>query len=430
MKQSVEETLHQNRFDDSEESDEEVQMEKKRLNEIISAYPQRTQKEKATKRRRAKPKEPIEKASSTLMLPVLYERDSKINIESRCSRGCSICSPTIHSGYCQTRKRPFREIEFDLLKTNQDDERGGTKARRSRSQQISAQRKTSLLMLNELRHKLMFIANYNEGIGAGKDGLESAASSSASPGGIGGSFHQSNKNGSGPAVTDLCSRENTLRAWSNLPQISYSTILEEFRNLQRKTKISCDGVSQTGLSSAVKACIISTMQKKDMPLVDEEVADEVKTYQRAIRSYNGKADQERIEKREHEEDRMLQIREFEYRSRGKKFTAEEIELSNFESRPVIFAPLSESDDGCKFGNECSICGNGKQQGNVGQASLIFHPSYSLVSDKCSEEDDDEVAQGNGYLESPFEDLKILQKRLEFVGQYNAGLIVTNSRRRR
>lgn len=451
MSKSIENTLKEHNFQEFDESDDEILAENLQLSRIMSNYTVHAELERSRKHASTQVNRAVDSESELITRPILFGVDSKASPKACPSVKCPLCYPGVHveANHSPTKNAGFREVEFDMLHFDEKEGKSGhdKKARWNRSKEIAAQRKTSLLMLNDLRHKFEFVSQYNRGLGPKSAGPGTPVgvageSSLTSPGNeihpneaiaVGG---QSKKKRSDDASTSLPVRGDLTLPGTSLPvQLSYDGILEEFQVLTRRKIMKIASLQGNVTPDAVKECISEILHENPFTEVDDEVQEEHKTYQRAIRTYSGKADQERIEKREHEEERALQLRELEYKSRGKKPSAEEVELASFECRPMLFFPPKGRTSVCKFGKSCTICDNDSEVCANGGASVIFHPSYKKVDHNYFVANPESTSRPSRTLErscqkeQAMEDLKMLQQRLEFVEQYNTGFLVAKGRRK-
>jgi len=447
MRNSIEKTLRENHFRENEESDEEVSAEKERLSCVMSKYTEQVKREQKLKQRTTESFG--EKEPAMVLRPLLFEQNLQAPVGGCRQDNCSLCYPKIKAGKLHSRPRRghFRELEFDLLapELEKGDISGVNTARRSRSKEISAQRKTSLLMLNELRYKLDFISQYNKGLrpksqDANEKRVREGSVAAPPRGTTPNETKSSGDKSKTPKIVVVADRReekyNSNVSGHNPVQLPCSAILKEFENLKVRNVVPITSLSRKYTPSAVKECITKALQSLPVSgVADEEVMEEQKAFQRAIRTYGSKADQERIEKREHEEERVLQLRELEYERRGKKLSSEEVELVKFESRPATFVPPAAGNSVCRFGPSCSICEHDPEGNPDARATLIFHPSYRRVDNDYLKLDPDQTIRRSRtkerYLqkEEAREELKLLQQRLDFVEQYNNGFLETKGRRK-
>ena len=176
----------------------------------------------------------------------------------------------------------------------------------------------------------------------------------------------------------------------------------------------------------------------------EEEEWERKAQIKAIKEYNRKADQEKIEKKEHEEERVLLQRQYDYVNRGKKKRSpEDAELSQLELRPICINTEEESPDlgPCKSGPNCTFCARLLSVENIKEKQAIFNPRFRKVSLDDLVDPDDHVsgqkrrrprrsADLGLQKKESVDKLKEIHNKLEFIDKYNRGLIYTAPTKRR
>jgi hypothetical protein len=458
MSNAVEDILRANHFEERAESDEEVVDENKELERQISRYSQKAKTETNSYRPPSQQYVTDESASCLISRPIVFDHHIKGPIKDRCPNvDCSLCSAKSEATglHRSENQGTFREVEFDPLDLGTDKESNENGRRSSRSKEIVTRRKASLLMLNELRHTFQFISNYNKGFGT-KPSQPSSGETEPEANGSD-SFDQSSQDecsDQGPSpkrkkpheqsqeleskldvddthlATEGQSTEETKPSLAQLPHLS---LIDEFLALKRRKIIPLFSHAQLSTVCDLQESVNAAVNEQPVDTRDEDMLHEQKAFIRALRTYSGKADQERIEKTKHEEERILQFRELEYRNRGKKPSAEEAEFVNLENRPALFNSLPETQK-CKVGESCNICAYHQDSTARIEPGVIFHPTVKRVDDNYFTESAEPGARRSRTLERSLQrelaidTLVSLQHRINFVGQYNQGWIVTNKRR--
>ena len=230
-------------------------------------------------------------------------------------------------------------------------------------------------------------------------------------------------------VDDALVTANTEQIMPSTVQLSHLNLVHEFRRLKQRKVIF---LPQLPTLSLVQDRINAAIDALPVRAHDVEIVKEQKAFIRAIRTYNGRADQERIEKRNHEMERMLQLRQLEYQHRGKKPSAEEVEFFDFVQRPAMYAlPLRTRK--CRLGKSCNICAN-QQAYSTTQREVILHPSVKRVDASCDGECVELGTRRSRTHERSLQQellgdaLTSLQHRINFIERYNQGWIVTNKRK--
>jgi hypothetical protein len=376
-------------------------------------------------------------------LPLFFDSTSNHPFEG-CTLGkrCSLCSPERMGSKTReltTNRKRFREIEFDPMDFGALDEVTDKRGVSRRGREIVLQRAASLLLLSEIKHTLQFISKYNEGfdqrrtfsldskLGGKPHNLEP---SKKAPREIPGKTMDGRKQQSHADAT-----EHSPGCTLVLETLSHAGIVEDLHHIkQNDLRRKCGSSRLDESISSLQSNILETIAEQPRYELDEDDMEEHKSYTRAIRTYNGKADQERIERREHEEQRELQLRELHYKNRGKKRSAEEQELLNLESRPILFSS-SEMDETspCQFGPTCMVCEGAYEEHSNYRSESIILPSVKRMDADFFDED---VTPGSRrsrtkirsmQREVAVEKLNLLHHRLCFVARYNDGWINTDRR---
>lgn len=331
-------------------------------------------------------------------------------------------------------------MEFDPTDFSALDETTGKSGIRRRSREIGLQRAASLLLLSEIRHTLQFISKYNEGFNQRHTfsyvdpNLEEKSMnpkpSKRSPSDITGKS-------SGKKTNEI--RQDMMMhspgyTMVQMETLSHARIAQDFQHVKQNGLRQCSSSNLEMSISSLQKSILETIEEQPPHEWDEDDTEEHKCYGRAVRTYNGKADQERIERREHEEQRELQLRELHYKNRGKKRSAEELELLNLESRPIVFAS-SEIDKSfrCRFGPTCMVCEGVYEDHSDQRSEAIVLPPFKRLDDDFFDEDVQTGIRRSRTMvrsmqrEVAVEKLTILHHRSCFVARYNDGWINTERR---
>jgi hypothetical protein len=180
---------------------------------------------------------------------------------------------------------------------------------------------------------------------------------------------------------------------------------------------------------------------------------ERKKQTRIVKEYQRKSDQERIEKKEHEEERILKVREYEYMNRAQKASPEELEFDRLELRSFHFVTHrgenSASRRVCKFGENCSLCGPVDENSRAVPVSESSHQTAAIYNPRFRRVDSDDIddsegedqgsakkvcrrsrtAELNSQRKVSAKKLKEMYNTLEFIEKYNTGLIITTGKRK-
>jgi hypothetical protein len=376
----------------------------------------------------------------------------------------------------------YRYIERDegLIHYSDDEDDygavgGSNKKRRSRITEITSQKNTSYGMLTELLNTLSFIEKYNRGIigsdhvSEHPDGEEEddivdstetkskvASTRYSKPPQPTTTKHAQKKaritskaaaNQSQLIPGRTKSELITTPKWTVLTHIGH---LRTYDDLQMKNSSFYMLSGKGGTVTSAQAAIKKILDKDDtLPhfFCDDDIAFEEKEYSKAIRSYRGKSDQERIEKKDHDEKRKLEIREFEYyTTRGhKKLTPLQIDMKTIGQRPINFLRVNEGLpkdlEACPYGIQCPICTPvlHAESGRCFEKETVVLPRFRRVDDEGSYLPPIEVSVVNEELparrgrerrwaqlksQKSISALKLaeLYNTLGFVDVYNGGLI--------
>ncbi len=446
MNDAIASTLQKNQIDQTIESDEEVEEENEILRRVMSRYQEKAETEKALKQISKKQTISVKPINDLITRPIIFDGNWKQPLQD-CNLGvnCDICIPDKLLSHPRKGKNhgSFREVEFDPMEFSTSDEHACSNGRGNRSRQIAAQRAASVLLLSEIRHRLNFISTYNQAFNndcemskheiSGSQGMEKSPTGEPSK-------KKTNREASGkPSVRKSqtykeMQRQLPVHNNSSLARLPYEKISEDFQVMMQKNFVPLTSHPQILTISALQESILAAIEEQPECEWEEGDLEEHKTYLRAIRTYSGKADQERIEKRQHDEERELQLRELHYKNRGRKASAEEMELLNMESRPIIFGSSCEKNS-CKLGNSCTICRGGCAQMLEPDTGVILHPAYKRVEGMFLDSDFKTDARRSRTRERfqqrelAVESLKRLHHRISFIQQYNNGWMITEKRRK-
>ena len=358
----------------------------------------------------------------------------------------------------------FFDDEDDVLLNADEDKRKTTRKRKSRSAQIACQKKTSLWILNEMLHTIDFIDKYNRK-SKGVQGVTQEVIKDVKKEDIDGIGQDDspivNKNGKrkmsakmlkmkvqcGQGIP-LAINKVPIKVKPEIVTLSAVSLLKSYKALRKRFSL-FHPLHEKGDIKAIKEEIQSILDKDsllDEFSTDNEITTEEKNLSRCIRGYSSKADQEKIEKRNFEEQQKLRQHEFEYyqRLRKKKRSPQEIEWKEMSSRPIFYlmdgAPLLTRTDACSFKENCTICDPTLDDKRCD--STIFFPRFRRIQNDVyipSGNEPDHGTEGN--VNSNFappskgqklaSSLKLLElyHTLDFIENYNNGMIVSQKRRK-
>lgn len=444
MSSTIDSVLKEHGFDKDDESDQEISQEIKSYEKLVSAYQKKANKEKLKRRmlvRRKNNPTPVE----PLNLPIIFSSQNKhSHNELEKAATSSMAKLDLAQLPTDIPNPTFRELNEEPLDLGMDEETVQKKRVSRRSAELVTQRKASLYILSQLRHRLQFISSYNDGFprNSAPQPVDTNNEISEEPVEI---LHPRKRprlsnNGT---KSDIWNQE-TQQHVANLPvdptsiQIDYSGLLDQYKALgqQRLLRPMLVHVRENSLE-ALKDSITKVMDKCVPPENDEEfAAQEKRTWMKIVRGYNSRADQERIEKKEHEEARALKLREIAYETRGDK-TAKlaQKELERFASKRILFSHGTKQRLGktvetpCDLGDNCLICYTSDGDSKVLPRQEILRPQFRMI-----QEDDWKESQTGGRRsrakeraleqEQAFEQVEDLYRRVKFVEQYNSGWVET------
>lgn len=448
----IQRTLQEHHFDESFESDEEVMEEKSKYRRALASYVDTAKREEASKGRVTPEGRALASESGDHVLPVLFGGGEQVPVVSKCPARppCTICRfPAENAAPCVMASRhSFRLVDSGPLDFWNPDDKVNNFGRPSRRNAIILQRKASLSMLFQLQQSLKFIAAYNTGNedayhvnSTASDGISDSPVQGKPP--SMGTRGKSNKR----RPADEMKRKLLGNAKAESHEVVYDLASLTLENLAdeciqySKRQDSCPIVCMSRKPSiqSLREFLKAVDDHRTESPSEEDLA-ELRNYQRVLRSYSGKADQERIEKLRHEEQRDQGVL---YRSRARKPSPEDLELADLETRSVLFMHVSGVDTSCLFGTSCIICRvNEKLVGtNASLDATILHPSIRRVDENLllmNEETTVENLRSRrnrsrdkaSRRHAEAERLGHIRRRLDFVEQYNKGWIVSSSRRRK
>mmetsp|Transcript_18880 Transcript_18880/g.46779 ORF Transcript_18880/g.46779 Transcript_18880/m.46779 type:complete len:1006 (-) Transcript_18880:322-3339(-) len=324
----------------------------------------------------------------------------------------------------------FRSVETDPLTFWRDTQNRAKRPRRTA--ELNELKKISEMMLSEMYHTLRFIEGYNEGIASELDigtvadpvmcesHLEDTRSEVAKP-------SEGKKKFRKTFDSDVQSLEKSV------DELPLETMFMKNHEDIRKQFISLRHLPEDSQFEALRSSIEIAIGKERVRLYsDEEIVKEEKSRTRIARGYKRKSDQEKIEKKHHEDERLLLLREFEYANRNKKASAAEIEMERFETRPIQMVDQSRNErntERCQLDTSCSLCTPAtlsqlSAPSDDGEVTIIHNPKFRRV-DLCAVEDEDshrgsprEADTGDASLRSLME----MQHILAFIEKYKTGMI--------
>ena len=361
----------------------------------------------------------------------------------------------------QPPKTTFRIFDQDDIVLNTAEDKGETKRKRkSRSAQIAHQKKTSNRMLNEMLHTLDFIEKYNrKSKGTMQEKIVEVQREIVDTGDI----DENSSTQKDKSNTTRCSRKvkgdqslanNNLEISAMPPFATLSTgaLLQSHVTLRKQFSL-FHSLNRNDDIEAMKEEIRNILDNAS--LLDEffrndEIIAEEKTLARCIRRYSSKADQEKIEKREFEERQKLRQHEFEYycRLKKKKKSPQEIEWKEISARPIYYVrsitSLLNRADVCNFKPNCKICDPTTLDNKLCDSTLtIFSPRFRRAESNTlcipygTGPDDDSAWNDISNFVPPSQGQKLfswlklaeLYHSLDFIKNYNDGMIVSRKRRK-
>lgn len=472
IQSQVGKTLVENKYGIDEESDEEDIQDNKDYERAIQQYESLAEKERSLKTKSkihwkfSDPQKPKNDNMGDMM--VLFSPPEVSNLFGSPTAKATTTKYFTETLYFDESSTLQPEINFrifdeDCILFNADEDSGNNKhKRKSRSAQILLQKKTSIRILSEMLHTLDFIEKYNRtsrelqdmeevkkqvvkedanDISNDEDPSDNKCYQRKM------NFKQSSREVQVGRRTSLANNKLPIKAKPPVVTLTTVSLLQAYKVL-RKRFSSFYLLRGKGNIDAIKREIQSILNKDsllDEFFRDNDIITEEKNIARCIRRYSSKADQEKIEKRNFEEQQKLRQHEFEYyRLRRKKKSAQEIEWKVMSSRPIYYvrngASLLTRTGICNFKPNCTICKpmlDSKCCDNT-----IFFPKFRREEDDkyispCTERDDgqSEIRSSNFVHPSKVQklasslELLELYHTLDFIENYNNGLIVSGKRRK-
>eukprot|EP00536_Pseudo-nitzschia_multiseries_P000617 jgi/Psemu1/300217/fgenesh1_kg.8_\ len=223
-----------------------------------------------------------------------------------------------------------------------------------------------------------------------------------------------------------------------------TTHLENYNALQKRYPSFYTIQAKTDIESVKEN--IQSMLKKDGLLREflegKEFVSEEKQFARCIRGYSSKADQEKIEKKNFEEEQKLKQHEFDYyQQRKKKRSPQDVEWKELVTRPVRYVgrgvSVPERLESCKFKPYCFIC-DPNLRGECRDAAIYF-PEFRRVEEDVyipfeldSKNESTRRSNSNCLNQHKLASSLILMElyhTLHFIQEYNCGMIVSRKKRR-
>ncbi|CAJ1951496.1 unnamed protein product [Cylindrotheca closterium] len=324
----------------------------------------------------------------------------------------------------------FRSIETDPLTFWRDTQNRAKRPRRTA--ELNELKKISVMMLSEMYHTLRFIEDYNEGISTKFD-----VDTVADPGMCESHLGDKESSAAKPLESTKTFRkifdsdvQSLAKSVDELPlktmfMNNYEDIQKQFISLRQLPEDSKFEVLRLSIETAIGEKTIRLFS-------DEEIVKEEKSRTRIARGYKRKADQEKIEKKHHEDERLLLLREFEYANRNKKPSAAEIEMERFESRPIQMVDHSSNEgkrERCQLDTSCSLCKPAalsklSAPSDDGEVTIIHNPKTRRVDLYAIKDEDShrgsllEGDSGDASLRSLME----MKHILAFIEKYKTGMI--------
>jgi hypothetical protein len=334
-----------------------------------------------------------------------------------------------------------------------------TTKRRSRTIQIAIQKKASANILNEMLNTFAFIEEYNNGFQGEKDEDnncscdegnegEDSEQEESGPDDISNADSNSKKQKAEliaiPASKDSISSKQNFNCepsadvfkLSFVP-LTHSSLLQQYKAM-KITHRSFHPLKLNADIESTKEEILSFFSANGVLedfFVDDEIVKEERAMMKGYRVYTRKADQERMEKREYEEKRQLELRRLEYYAKRKrKPSTHEIEWKDISSRPVNFIgrgkKLPAGVDSCQFGPLCRICAPILHADHPYERDEIFNPNFHKIEQDVSITNDGRAGTRSRNRAAERESEKISSAlklsemfyTVEFIEKYNKGLI--------
>jgi hypothetical protein len=501
--EAIEKTLKDAKLDEGEnDNDEDAEADLKIANEYeANAKMERAAKKRRLEKRalniqsKALSRETVERDPvERQLIQFVTVSQCRAFENDKCGMGdaCGFCHPKqeVSTDIPPIRHPTFREIDIEAFMLQEPEKEEGEKGgrRRSRTAGLIALRNLSAAMLSEMRHTLKFIEEYNRGMPKDQQdeaeldaieeehdklqplsrqpfddsedqdtnrNLRSLRTRSASI-----SYDDDddddddddNNGGDIDAEEEEEEEESETSPEANLPQpialvpefvkLGHAGLVHDYQALQVKFPRYFIPLSSHDTMSSIKASIEQNLGEADAGGSSDEEDNAVKkAYLRIVRGYQGKADQEKIEKKLHEEERQLKLREYQYKFGHVKKTPDEVELRKVEKRPLHFVTESQQwnqaeKNGCKIGKDCIACGH-VEESAVTQVHPIINPRFRMIDlDKLHEVENEQDNKGgkigrksrtaelNAQKRNAARALSEIRYTLQFIDTYNDGLIKT------
>ncbi|KAL3931176.1 MAG: hypothetical protein SGBAC_011429 [Bacillariaceae sp.] len=328
----------------------------------------------------------------------------------------------------------FKSIETDPLTFWRGNQNSAKRPRRTT--ELNKLKKVSAMMLSEMYHTLRFIEDYNEGLSNQLD-IGTVVYPGKCVAHLDDRMYQQTRT-SGVAkpseskkrfVKTFDSEEQSLVKSVNESPLKTMVMKKNYEDLHKQFT-SLRHVPEASKFEALRSSIKTAIDKERVRIYsDEEIVKEEKSRTRIARGYKRKADQEKIEKKHHEDDRLLLLREFEYANRNKKASAAEVEMERFETRPIQMVGQSSDErktECCQIDASCSLCKPADlpklpAPSDDIEVKIIHNPTFRRVDlDSVQDEYTESLRADNG--DDSLRSLMEMQHTLAFVEKYNKGMI--------
>ena len=450
-------TLEEHHFDELIESDDEVLEENNDFLRVISSYASYARKEKSSKRRRHAEGRPLRHHLFDDNLPFFFVGDECVGREFK---ECIHCQGAANSIQAEDTVlgptallHTFREDDCDPSFFRNGEDRVKEAGRPSRRREIASHQKASLSMLYHLQQSLKFIAAYNlngedcshddskESVGLYRLSVKYDPPMLRAPGEATKRHTSDEKDRPLVVSGSIDAKTNHDTVVHDLTSLSLNHLIDACKKHGKKRDESLALVSTSRVPSiqAMREFLNALDECQPEAPSDDDLAEQ-RNYQRAIRSYRGKADQERIEKIKHEERAQGVM----HRSRARKPSLADLELEALETRALVFMTVrTTSNASCPFGTSCTVCRPIETSVTRKKAPMdatILQPSFRRIEEevlhRCDEiplENEDTRRNRSrdkaARLRLENERLGHLHRRLDFVELYNKGWILSSSSRR-
>lgn len=458
IQRQIKRTLFESKHGNNEESDTEVIQDNQDYEQAIERYKVLAEMERSLKMKRKvkgdfvvtqKPQKEI--LGEMLVMFSTPELDDILE-SSVTSSSTTMCKmKTLNMDELSSWKPQinFRfHDEDDILLDTDEGKREKENKRKSRSAKIALQKKTSIRILSEMLHTLDFIEKYNcqpEGLMQEVAGEVEKRDANV----VRKDEDSTSKKANGKQCNgDLQGRGRVSLANNKLPiTLTPASLLQSYKSLLKQFSSfrPLDGKGEIKITTQYIQSILGNESLLDKFLRDDEIISEEKNLARCIRGYSSKADQEKIEKRNFEEQQKLREHEYEYysRLRKKKKSLHEIEWKEMSSRPIYFTTEGSPDPTwtniCNFKQNCTICNPMLDEVSC---NTIFSPRFrhrekNTFIPSGSEPHDNSIGNIDFNFIAPIERQKLssllqlleLYHTLKFIEDYNNGMIVSRKKRK-